>query len=152
MNTTDTDDDDADDDADDDDDASMYPSLLSDKHRILQLRLGPLRQVQRDLERSLGAGSTEAPEFAGDAAPWAFLSGAGHRPREFCITSRTGWKTALKRVKSSYGAISRTSLGSRDEARIEMGSVEEANFRKKVGQYIYYVVLSRKSRSDSYYI
>jgi guanine nucleotide-binding protein alpha-1 subunit len=34
---------------------------LTDKHRILKLRLGPLRSVEADLMRRLGAASTEEP-------------------------------------------------------------------------------------------
>ena len=86
---------------------------------MLQLRLAPLRQVQRDLERSLGAASTEAQEYSGAAAPWERLDAAGRRPREFAVTSRTGWKTALRRVKSGYNAARRGSLGSREDAQAD---------------------------------
>ncbi|EPT02660.1 hypothetical protein FOMPIDRAFT_52231 [Fomitopsis schrenkii] len=87
------------DDDPDDDEPYGPPSPLSDRHRMLQLRLAPLRQVQRDLERSLGTGSTEAPEYSGAAAPWERLDAAGRRQREFSVTSRTGWKTALRRIR-----------------------------------------------------
>ncbi|EED84357.1 candidate G-protein alpha subunit, partial [Postia placenta Mad-698-R] len=114
---------DADDDPEDDDDDEIDSSAppLTDRHRMLQLRLAPLRQIQRDLERSLGAASTEAPEFAGEAAPWTRLDDVlGTRgTREFSITSRSGWKKALKRVKAGYSSGRRTSLGSRDEARYD---------------------------------
>lgn len=128
---------DADDDPEDDDDDEIDSSAppLTDRHRMLQLRLAPLRQIQRDLERSLGAASTEAPEFAGEAAPWTRLDDVlGTRgTREFSITSRSGWKKALKRVKAGYSSGRRTSLGSRDEARVETGSAEDAALRKQVG-------------------
>lgn len=109
---------DADDDPDDEE-LSWPTSPLSDRHRVLQLRLAPLRQVQLDLERSLGTGSTEAPEYAGAAAPWERLDAAGRRPREFAVTSRTGWKTALRRVKSGYNAARRGSFGSREDAKAD---------------------------------
>ncbi|KAH9924391.1 guanine nucleotide binding protein, alpha subunit [Fomitopsis serialis] len=111
---------DAADDLDDDESYWPSPSPLSDRHRLLQLQLAPLRQVQRDLERSLGAASTEAPEYAGAAAPWERYDAAGRRPREFFVTSRTGWKTALRRVKSGYNAARRASLGSREEAKADV--------------------------------
>lgn len=107
------------DDDPDDDEPYGPPSPLSDRHRMLQLRLAPLRQVQRDLERSLGTGSTEAPEYSGAAAPWERLDAAGRRQREFSVTSRTGWKTALRRVKSGYNAARRGSLGSREDAKAD---------------------------------
>lgn len=126
-------DDDPEDDDDDDDEIDSSAPPLTDRHRMLQLRLAPLRQIQRDLERSLGAASTEAPEFAGEAAPWTRLDDVlGTRgTREFSITSRSGWKKALKRVKAGYSSGRRTSLGSRDEARVGTGSAEDAALRKQ---------------------
>ncbi|KZT64352.1 G-alpha-domain-containing protein [Daedalea quercina L-15889] len=110
---------DADDDLDDDEPCWPSPTPLSDRHRLLQLRLAPLRQIQRDLERSLGAATTEAPEYSGAAAPWERYDSGGRRPREFAVTSRTGWKSALRRVKSGYNAARRVSLGSREETKAE---------------------------------
>ncbi|KAH9830772.1 G-protein alpha subunit [Rhodofomes roseus] len=116
---------DGEDDLDDDEPFNWSsPSPLSDRHRLLQLRLAPLRQVQRDLERSLGAATTEAQEYAGTAAPWERCDGAGRRPREFSVTSRTGWKTALRRVKSGYNAARRGSFGSREEGKTDLNYVE----------------------------
>jgi len=111
---------DAADDLDDDESYWPSPSPLSDRHRLLQFQLAPLRQVQRDLERSLGAASTEAPEYAGAATPWERYDAAERRPREFFVTSRTGWKTALRRVKSGYNAARRASFGSREEAKADV--------------------------------
>ncbi|CCM00842.1 uncharacterized protein FIBRA_02884 [Fibroporia radiculosa] len=119
---------DSDNDADDDDGDTPVAFPLTERHKVLQLRLTPLRYVQRDLERSLGSASTEAPEGAGDAAPWLRQEESlGHRPREFFVTSRSGWKAALRRVKSGYR---RASLGSRDEARVE--TAEETALSKKL--------------------
>ncbi|KAH9945654.1 G-alpha-domain-containing protein [Amylocystis lapponica] len=115
-----------DDDADGEDDALVPPpdAVLTESQHLLQLRLMPLRQVQRDLERSLGAGATDAPETStGGAAPWT----APRRPREFSIASRSGWRTALRRVKS--GAAPRLSIGSRDEARMEAASAHDERAR-----------------------
>lgn len=60
--------------------APPLPKLLfDDKHRLLKLRLTPLRHVQRDLEVRLGAGAEEpAPALAGaamtEAAPFGGAS------------------------------------------------------------------------------
>ncbi|KAI0768681.1 G-alpha-domain-containing protein [Trametes elegans] len=81
--------------------------ILTETHRVLMLRLAPLRQVQRDLERSLGAASSEEIRPGpGGAAPWSV--GGSVRQREFSVTSRTGWKSALCRVR----AVGRMSLDS----------------------------------------
>ncbi|KLO07523.1 G-alpha-domain-containing protein [Schizopora paradoxa] len=55
--------------------APLPKLLFDDKHRLLKLRLGPLRRVQRDLEVRLGAGAEEPiPALAGaamtEAAPF----------------------------------------------------------------------------------
>ncbi|KAI0780157.1 G-alpha-domain-containing protein [Fomes fomentarius] len=78
-------------------------SPLTEAHRLLLLRLAPLRRVQRDLEKSLGAASMEDVHSNGaDAAPWA-NGGARFRPKEFAVTSRSGWKSALNRVRGIKG-------------------------------------------------
>ena len=75
---------------------------LTETHRLLMLRLAPLRRVQRDLERSLGAASLEEVDQGnGNVAPWS--TGSKFRPKEFSITSRSGWKSALSRVRGLKG-------------------------------------------------
>ncbi|KAI0743434.1 G-alpha-domain-containing protein [Daedaleopsis nitida] len=95
----------AEDDEDEDDheptvDPHSFP--LTEIHRVLLLRLAPLRHVQRDLERTLGAASMEEvqPGHA-HAAPWSNL--VKSRPKEFAVTSRSGWKSALNRVRGLKG-------------------------------------------------
>ncbi|TBU38222.1 G-alpha-domain-containing protein [Dichomitus squalens] len=86
-------------DDDEDDKASVAPtaSLLDETHNLLIRRLSPLRDAQRALERSLGAASNEEVNGGhGSAAPW---ESAKFRPREFAVTSRSGWKAALNRVR-----------------------------------------------------
>ncbi|KAI0644624.1 G-alpha-domain-containing protein [Trametes meyenii] len=91
--------------------------LLTETHRVLMLRLGPLRQVQRDLERSLGAASSEEVHTgSGGAAPWN-VSG-GWRSREFSVTTRSGWKGALGRVRAA-GRKSLDSTVGRHDKRAE---------------------------------
>ncbi len=78
---------------------------LTESHRQLLLRLQPLRRVQRNLEKTLGAASSEEVHSAnGSAAPWA--SSPKSRPREFAVTSRSGWKSALNRVRGKGDAAS----------------------------------------------
>ena len=70
---------------------------LTESHRQLLLRLEPLRRVQRNLEKTLGAASTEEVHSGtGSVAPWATPK---FRSREFAVTSRSGWKSALNRVR-----------------------------------------------------
>ncbi|OBZ66663.1 Guanine nucleotide-binding protein G(t) subunit alpha-3 [Grifola frondosa] len=98
---------------------STPPPILTDEHRLLLLRLTPLRRIQHDLERRLGAASSEVPEpTIGGAAPWA-------RGREFAVTSRSGWRSALTRVRA-VGRASLDSKEARDEARVETESVSGA--------------------------
>ncbi|KAI1785370.1 G-alpha-domain-containing protein [Ganoderma leucocontextum] len=91
------------DEEEEDENAPISPSmsLLNAAHITLLKRLAPLRDVQRDLERSLGAASTEAiQDRNGSAAPW---ESGKFRPQEFAVTSRSGWKSALNRVRGIRG-------------------------------------------------
>ncbi|KAM5543110.1 hypothetical protein V8D89_002984 [Ganoderma adspersum] len=92
--------------------ASVSPStasLLTETHVALLGRLEPLRDVQRDLERSLGAASAETThEGSGSAAPW---ESGKFRPQEFAVTSRSGWKSALNRVRGIRGEDSSSVKG-----------------------------------------
>ncbi|KAF9261998.1 G-alpha-domain-containing protein [Marasmius fiardii PR-910] len=88
------------------DDAHDVNHILSfkEKHRILKLRLGPLRRVQTDLERRLGSSAIEPiSTMVHTAAPFgnSARSDGGRPPHlnEFCIHSNNGWKSALEKVK-----------------------------------------------------
>lgn len=100
---------------------------LTEKHRLLKLRLAPLKRVQRDLELRLGA--EEASPYEGEgvgAAPFHHSAvnpnvgtSYGHvnprissrRPTEFYVRSSTGWKSALEKLRP------RVSISSRDDSR-----------------------------------
>jgi guanine nucleotide-binding protein alpha-1 subunit len=89
--------------------APQAHDLFSEKHKILKLRLAPLRGVQVDLERKLGSGAfedqgnhtrgrsqsasvtgpTEYPLIDGDLLPRRL-------PKEFYIRSNNSWKDRLK--------------------------------------------------------
>ncbi len=70
----------------------MSPPPLNEKHRLLRLRLAPLRGVQQDLQRRLGAAAVEETSNprSGSVLP---------RPSEFAIRSRDGWRSALERFR-----------------------------------------------------
>jgi hypothetical protein len=76
---------------------------LTDKHQLLKLRLGPLRRVETDLKRRLGAGADEVTNEGGGV-----LDGLESQPKEFCVR---GWKSALEgpgaMVKAMKGGGSR---------------------------------------------
>jgi len=71
-------------------DASPFP--LTEKHRLLRLRLAPLRGVQQDLQRRLGAAAVEETNNPGSG-------GVLPRPSEFAVRSRDGWRSALERFR-----------------------------------------------------
>ena len=99
-------------------DAAPVPDdRFSEKHKVLKLRLAPLRGIQTDLERKLGSGAledhgqlnnngrgpaqsasavngsldtTESPPVEGDDSPIRRL------PNEFYIRSNNSWKDRLK--------------------------------------------------------
>jgi guanine nucleotide-binding protein alpha-1 subunit len=109
------------------------PVGWSDHHRVLQLRLTPLRRIQSELEHRLGAGSTEltysnvttaapfglsqggSPTSLGPGGPFAGVAGASGRRvlQEFSINSSNGWKSTLERIKTRdycYGKVSRDNV------------------------------------------
>lgn len=69
---------------------------LTDKHQLLKRRLGPLRRVETDLKKRLGAGSVEVEVGEGvsfgemDSSP---LGSVRRGKDEFCVR---GWKDALE--------------------------------------------------------
>lgn len=74
---------------------------FTENHKLLKLRLAPLRRVQKDLERRLGSGAEE-PTPSKDPTVAA--------PQEFFVRSSTGWKTTLDKLRP------RSSTGSREDA------------------------------------
>jgi guanine nucleotide-binding protein alpha-1 subunit len=86
---------------------------FGEEHKILKLRLAPLRHVQRDLEQRLGSGAEEPmpvpPGYQTSAAPFNEHGSNMSRHQEFFVRSSTGWKAALASLRS------RNSTGSRDD-------------------------------------
>jgi len=81
------------------------PLRWTEKHRLLSMRLAPLRGVQQDLEQRLGAAADEplASTYAPHEALPLPLSGFTQRPQEFYVRSHDGWRSALQRFKPWQG-------------------------------------------------
>ncbi|KAF8125644.1 guanine nucleotide binding protein, alpha subunit [Boletus edulis] len=65
---------------------------FTDKHRLLKLRLAPLRRVLTDLEKRLGPGTQEVYTTIPTEVD-------KDQPREFGIISRDGWKSAFEKLR-----------------------------------------------------
>lgn len=91
---------------------TLPPLRFKEKHRLLKQRLGPLGGIQTDLERKLGAASTELYTANVDvAAP--FDQAANRRAlQEFSINSTNGWKTALDKFRTLRSARPENGPGS----------------------------------------
>ena len=68
------------------------PFLLTEKHRLLRLRLAPLRSVQQDLQRRLGTATIAEMNNPG-------FGGVLPRQSEFAVR-RDGWRSALERFRT----------------------------------------------------
>jgi guanine nucleotide-binding protein subunit alpha len=89
----------------DSDEESIPPAQFdfTERHKILQLRLQPLLQIRKDLERRLGSAAineqtSEACDFP---CHGQVVETNSRRPTEFFITSQKGWRGALERVRPS---------------------------------------------------
>ena len=84
--------------------SNNFPVQLADKYDRLNLRLSPLRKLQKDLEACLGAASSEETSVGANGVydPSLGLTALTERrtrnTQEFCINSRNGWKSALNRI------------------------------------------------------
>ncbi|KAF8549832.1 G-alpha-domain-containing protein [Imleria badia] len=93
-------------------DSDWEPSSLThvyrftDKHRLLKLRLAPLRRVEADLEKRLGPGSQEVYSSV-PTVPTGQDGKAGVRAREFGVISRDGWKSAFEKLRPAQEGDSR---------------------------------------------
>ena len=113
---------------------------FSEKHKILKLRLAPLRGVQVDLERKLGSGaledqgqlnnngrgriqpsSAESSPVDGDESPTQRL------PKEFYIRSNNSWKDRFKNgLKNAGRPYSGVASGS-GEREVSLGGWGKAS-------------------------
>ena len=69
---------------------SSPPLRFSEKHRVLRLRLLPLRSVQEDLQARLGASDWPTPKTSSEEPP------AKSRTQDIFVWSNAGWKAALR--------------------------------------------------------
>lgn len=117
---------------------------FSEKHKVLRLRLAPLRGVQVDLERKLGSGAfedfgqlnnngrgptqsassiiraTESPPIEDND------SQARRPPKEFCVRSNNSWKN---RLKNGLKNVSRPHTGeSLRDVFTALGGNEHGNY------------------------
>ncbi|KAF9074406.1 guanine nucleotide binding protein, alpha subunit [Rhodocollybia butyracea] len=82
--------------------SSSKPRLkFKEKHRLLKLRLGPLRRIQTDLERRFGESTLEPePTTVTTAAPFDDESANRRVLKEFSINSSNGWKSAFEKIRA----------------------------------------------------
>ncbi|KIK66216.1 hypothetical protein GYMLUDRAFT_928059 [Collybiopsis luxurians FD-317 M1] len=87
--------------------SSSKPRLkFKEKHRLLKLRLGPLRRIQDDLERRFGATALDPQSTpVTTAAPFDDEEQPQRRAlKEFCINSNNGWKSAFEKIRAMRAA------------------------------------------------
>ncbi|KAF5366805.1 hypothetical protein D9758_006576 [Tetrapyrgos nigripes] len=96
----------------------MQPPLkFREKHRLLKLRLAPLRRVQTDLERRLGSTAVE-PRSTDVTTAAPFGDEQNRRVlQEFSINSSNGWKSALEKIKLMRNARAEATEGSLRKVR-----------------------------------
>ena len=129
--------------SDEDDDLAVRPyspvvgmgpvGNLSGKHRLLRLRLTPLRTLQRDLEVRIGvhAGADMSdvlgPTPLAALPPGSPLLGAtgGGRKQEFFVRSATSWKQPHGRHPSEGAGQKQREVQMRETADILAGCAED---------------------------
>ncbi|PIL25815.1 hypothetical protein GSI_11568 [Ganoderma sinense ZZ0214-1] len=111
---------------------SPASSSLSGKHRLLRLRLTPLRTLQRDLELRIGvhAGADMSDVLGpspGTSPPGSPLLGAvgGGRRQEFFVRSATSWKQPHARHPSEGAMQKQREVQMRETADILAGCAED---------------------------
>lgn len=77
--------------------ARTLPSIkFKEKHKVLNMKLGPLQAVQQELEQRLGSASLELfSTTETSAAPFGDHAHGRRALQEFSINSSNGWKSAL---------------------------------------------------------
>lgn len=81
--------------------SELPPVTLTDQHQLLRRRLGPLRRVEADLKRLLGAGTEEVMASNSDASQMSAspFPGAVRGRQEFQVGIRS-WKDVIERAES----------------------------------------------------
>ncbi|KAK0200793.1 guanine nucleotide binding protein, alpha subunit [Desarmillaria ectypa] len=99
------------------DESPNVPLKFKETHRLLKLRLGPLRRIQTDLERRLGNAAIELKTTdVMTAAPF-------NKPavNEFSINATNGWKTAFDKLK----ALRRPEMGALQQMKDEEDEIAD---------------------------
>nr|WBU87318.1 G-alpha-domain-containing protein [Ganoderma boninense] len=112
---------------------SPASSSLSGKHRLLRLRLTPLRTLQRDLEMRIGVhagadmsdvlGPNPGPSPPG--SPLLSATGGGGRRQEFFVRSSTTWKQPHARHPSEGAMQKQREVQMRETADLLVGCAED---------------------------
>jgi guanine nucleotide-binding protein alpha-1 subunit len=106
--------------------SSHKPFQFSGPQKVLRLRLGPLQQIQKDLEAMLGSASSEPVDLSTSRASVraaAFLDNdtdSDHVPLpEFSVRSDCGWKSVLNKVRMSSQRSHNSVDGERPKASLK---------------------------------
>ncbi|KAG6336303.1 hypothetical protein ID866_2779 [Astraeus odoratus] len=83
---------------------------FTDHHRLLKLRLAPLRTVLADLQRRLGSGSEEVYTVTGPHPNAVGKQVVASRSHEFGVSSSNGWKSVLDKLRQSTKGEARSNL------------------------------------------
>lgn len=117
----------ADSDVSDDEDGRFSPAPgsahFSGKHRLLKLRLAPLRTVQRDLEVRIGVQAGADFNDTMVSPPGSPVLGGGQRKQEFFVRSATNWKH-IRNDSEGMGRKSKD-VQTRETADILAGCAED---------------------------
>ncbi|TFK90902.1 G-protein alpha subunit [Polyporus arcularius HHB13444] len=115
-------------DVSDDDDARFSPASgkvhLSSKHRLLKLRLAPLRTVQHDLELRIGIQAGADLSDTMISPPGSPTMGPAQRKQEFFVRSSTSWKHNRSASEAAGGRRSKESQ-MRETADILAGCADD---------------------------
>lgn len=86
--------------------ARALPSIkFKEKHKVLKMKLGPLQDVQKELEQGLGSASLELFSTSETtAAPFGDHQHGRRALQEFSINSSNGWKSALDKFRTLRSA------------------------------------------------
>ncbi|KAK0189499.1 guanine nucleotide binding protein, alpha subunit [Armillaria mellea] len=99
------------------DESPNVPLKFKETHRLLKLRLGPLRRIQTDLERRLGNAAVELKTTdVMTAAPFGKSA-----VNEFSINATNGWKTAFDKLK----AMRRPEMGALQQMKDEEDEIAD---------------------------
>ncbi|KAH9851284.1 G-alpha-domain-containing protein [Lenzites betulinus] len=99
---------------------------FSARHRLLKLRLAPLRTVQRDLEMRIGIhAGADVHDVISSEPSSPVLGSNGRKQQEFFVRSATSWKQLHSRMPSDGGNTKIQDAQIRETADIIAGCAED---------------------------